>query len=557
MWLSKNIFTISHNKYNLSLRKSAMKNFSGAYEAATLDTPAFHMALAPVLPLLRPLLRLLFHVRWQMSRPFQLPVLPKWVPYIPGLRTACSVTFGQVFLALPLFVLLFAGYTRSFLSPDLDSSGHVAAYAILFAFLTANKSNSFFSLVLGIPFERLIPYHNLASLIAICLSVFHTYVAFVYGDSSGDGGGSRDRYLSEDSPYGRYGPDPDLLKFLLDGGTNASGTAIILFMLGLVATSFFGVLRRYFFECWLFTHVACAIGVIIFCLAHSVGSILLVAFWWAVDIFFRYVVMSLCCYPKKASLSLLLPDVVEVRFPKSAFFNYNAGQYAQVSFPAIAPFQFHPITISSSPHEEDVTLHIRALGGWSKKLASLAAKSRPTTILLEGPYGSVAMDLENDDRYPIVLAVGGGIGVTPCQSIARSILHQHEHGRKVEKLHFVWAVQNVGMALVLPPPPMKRNLDVLSTDVYVTRPGPIDDEEFSALSLDTPFYLFEGRPNFDSIFADLKAEAQQRGVKRVAVIGCGPHGMINQLRAACRTYSDFELKCGGVQFDLHEEMFDF
>lgn len=528
---------------------------TGAFETATLDASAFHMVLAPLLPFFRPLLRQIFYVRWQMSRPFQTPVVPKWVPFIPGLRTACSVTFGQILLTAPLFILVFAGYTQSFLNPSLDSSGNVAAYALILAFLTANKSNSFFSLVLGIPFERLIPYHNLSSLIAIVLSIFHTYVAFVHGDSSGDGGGSRDRRLSEDSEYAKFGPNTDLIKFLFDGATNISGTLIIACMIGLVVTSFFRVLREWFFEFWLLTHVICAVGVIIFCLVHSVGSIVLVAIWWAVDVFFRYIVMSLYCYPKTASLELIHPDVIEVRFPKFATFNYNAGQYIQISFPATAPFQFHPITISSAPHEEHVTLHVRALGSWSRELASLAAKNSNTQILLEGPYGSLAMDLENETRYQMILCVGGGIGVTPCQSIARSILHKHQEGRKLQKLQFVWAVRDVGMALSLPPPVMKRNSDVLSTDVYVTRPGAHDEEEL--LGLDAPFNVFEGRPNFDSMFEDLKAEAKQRNLTHVAVIGCGPKKMLNQIRAACRSSSDMEWKCGGVKFVLHEEVFDF
>ncbi|CAB9516931.1 generating NADPH oxidase heavy chain subunit [Seminavis robusta] len=541
-----------------------------SYGRSTLETPAFHVTFAPLLPVMRPILGGLFCVRSRMSQPLQIRVLPKFIPLVPGLSSLCFVTYGQVLLALPLLLLVLAGYTKSFLDPDLDQSGSIAGLALMAAFLTANKSNSVLSFVLGIPFERLIPYHNLASLAAILLSAFHTYVAFVYGDSSGDGKGSRERRLSEDSAYALFGPNPDFVKFLFDGGTNFSGTMIIVFMLVLVGTSFFSVFRRCFFEFWLFTHVASAIGVVAFCLAHSVGTVFIVGLWWAADVFFRYVIMSLCVYPKKATLELVLEDVVEVRF-KASGFKYNAGQFVQVCFPSIATFQFHPVTISSAPHEPYVTLHIRALGGWSKKLASLAATCHETTMMLEGPYGSLAMDLNNDKRYQMVLCVGGGIGVTPCQSLARHILHGYHKGRTLQKLQFVWAVQSLEMALAIPPPPVidcatvvgdsevftnaEENSEVLSTHVYVTKPEAFHDETLAGCH--TPFTLFEGRPDFDSIFRGLRREAKENGLTNVAVIVCGPKKMTHKLRACCREYSDLEVTCNGVKFDLHEELFDF
>ena len=405
----------------------------------------------------------------------------------------------------------------------------------------------------------MIPYHNLSSLVAVLLSIFHTYVAYDHGDSSGDGDSSRDRRLSEDSAYSQFGPNPDLIKFLLDGWTNMSGTVAILCMIGLVSTSFFSFFRRWFFEFWLMTHVLCAVGVIIFCVIHSVSSILLVAFWWAVDLLFRYIIMAMCIYPKTASLELIFPDVVEVKFPKSALFSYNAGQYVQVSFPSIAPLQFHPITISSAPHETEVTLHIRAVGKWSKQLAKLAEKHTHTTIMLEGPYGTLGVDLDNDDRYQMAVMVSGGIGVTPCISLTNSLLHQHEQGRRLQKLHFAWAVPGLDMALSLLPPvmaPESVDSNVLSTNVYVTRNIQEDEEQRRAPS-NASFQVHTGRPNLDVTFKELKLEASQKSLTHIAVIACGPRTMLDQVRAACRKHSDSYANFTGVKFDLHEETFDF
>ena len=37
-------------------------------------------------------------------------------------------------------------------------------------------------------------------------------------------------------------------------------------------------------------------------------------------------------------------------------------------------------------------------------------------VLLEGPYGAVGLDLDSG-RYKVLLLLGGGIGVTPMQSV--------------------------------------------------------------------------------------------------------------------------------------------
>jgi hypothetical protein len=79
----------------------------------------------------------------------------------------------------------------------------MATCAIIATFLTANKANSIFNFLFGISFERMVPIHNLASLVAVALSLFHGYAAYDYGggdsgDASG-GGNSRDRRLSSAS----------------------------------------------------------------------------------------------------------------------------------------------------------------------------------------------------------------------------------------------------------------------------------------------------------------------------------------------------------------------
>lgn len=504
-------------------------------------------------------LRPLFMLRWFLARPAKLrilgflPVIP--LPYVKHLP---YITVGQVMLTLPLAALFLVGYKYTFIDPDLIQNGYIATYPIIATFLTANKANSIFNFLFGLSFERMVPIHNLASLVAVVLSLFHGYVAYVYGggdsgDSSG-GGNSRDRRLSSDgeSQFALYGSSPQVWKFMWDGGINTSGSLIILCLVGLVALSFFRVFRKYWYELWLYSHIFLALGVIIFGFMHSIGILVGALVWWGLDLVLRYAIMTSCRSPSTAAtLTKLTEDLVEIRFRKPAGFSYRPVQFVQLSVPDIGPLQFHPITISSAPYEKDVTFHIRALGNWSRRLLELAGRQNEARVLLEGPYGSLSMDLENDQRYPVVVCVSGGIGVTPCLSVARQLWHEYNKGqRMLSKLHFVWTVRDLGMVREIAP--IEESSDpngtshsataqvygngesgdtevpsseseggegdikpVLISDVYVTQPFEEDLE-----GLDRTLNVQRGRPDLEGILKSAKTEAIKCGASRVAVVGC-------------------------------------
>ena len=49
-------------------------------------------------------------------------------------------------------------------------------------------------------------------------------------------------------------------------------------------------------------------------------------------------------------------------------FRYKAGQYVFVNIPSLSLFQWHPFSLSSSPYQDTVMVHIRVLGNWTKAL---------------------------------------------------------------------------------------------------------------------------------------------------------------------------------------------
>ncbi|KAJ1339459.1 hypothetical protein BSLG_005940 [Batrachochytrium salamandrivorans] len=119
-------------------------------------------------------------------------------------------------------------------------------------------------------------------------------------------------------------------------------------------------------------------------------------------------------------------NTMELRIEKPSF-QYMPGQYLFLNIPSISAFQWHPFTISSSPEEGFVSIHIRIVGDWTKNAAKMLGcyeqdiekRMDLPEIRIDGPYGAPAEDLYN---YKVAVLVGAGIGVTPAASLLKSYL---------------------------------------------------------------------------------------------------------------------------------------
>lgn len=571
------------------------------YRSNTLETPLLHFIIEPCLrsPIISAFFASFYSFRWHIAYPLQTRIpLPKLFLKVPIIKKLVFVTIGELFLILPFVLGTLVGVYSAFVQPSVEGSGAIAGIPIAAAFLTASRSNSVFGFLTGIPFERMLFYHILAGMLSVVLGAFHLYVAFVHPDSdSGDGifglGGSRDRELeSSDSQFAINGLNPDFMKFSFDGDTNTSGTVLLLLLIGIFLTS---MPRRFFFQLFYYLHVCLAIVVVVFSAKHEVGLVVVVAGWWVVDIFTRLIIMAGCRYPKKANMRNLPADVIELSFPKPSSFDYNAGQYIFIIIPKLSLFEAHPFSISSSPHMDMVTVHIRVLGNWTRSLRKIVDSHDEIDILMEGPYGSIAVDIF-EGRYKMALLVSGGIGITPMQSICNTLIYQHNVLNKLwKKVWFVWTVReyevfdamndnnngNLPTAMKTSNQDMEHALDGevfparrLSNSSFtpslITELGVSSkylEETNSDTFLITDYYLSKkskdstaanndlltmGRPDIPKIFEKMKKLALEAGEKRVAVCVCGPHRLVEACQIASLIYSD----CG-VSFDFHSEKFDF
>lgn len=588
-----------------------------------LETPLWSRILEPLcLSCLQPLLRVLCAVRGFLAPPFRTPIVPRALAGYGRFASLATLTVGDLVLLTPLVVFFLRGVHYTVVAPDVKSSGTMAGYCLYMCFLTASKSNAPFSFLLGISYDRLIGLHTAAAVCAAVLSGCHASVAYRYGDS-------------EFGMAAEAASSPSVWRFLWHGQTYWSGTLLISSTMATTVLSLVTVVRRYAFQLWYHGHVLLGVLVLSTLFLHNVFSAVFVALWWGLDAFVRYGVLA-----RETTLAELRvingsrrvqdagssslhhqpwEPAVELRIATPPGFRYNPGQFVRIAVPAIHPFEFHPISISSAPHQgEALTLHVRRLGDWTDKLVRLAEERPRTPVRMEGPYGTLSVDLEDDTKYKIVLCVSGGIGVTPCQSISKELLHQHrKRGRNLKKLRFVWAVRSMQMVHDIPPllleqepkenystssPEYARMAD-RSSQHFSTRemtssgsfrhnldrsarsfrsegdnmdgsrkglsgrrrPAVVQadiyctrsEQDTEANSQGLPYNVHEGRPDLDRIFQDMKSAARSLGETNIAVIGCGPPSLMASLQEACRKHSAsvVSIHKGGVFFDLHKERF--
>ncbi|GJX01231.1 respiratory burst oxidase homolog protein E [Tanacetum coccineum] len=188
------------------------------------------------------------------------------------------------------------------------------------------------------------------------------------------------------------------------------------------------------------------------------GSFLFLVHNWTQKTTWMYISIPLLIYVAERSLrtgrsehysakiikvSILPGDVFSIIMSKPNGFKYRSGQYIFLQCPSISPFEWHPFSITSSPGDDYLSVHIRTVGDWTQELKQVLTDdngSRCTIgrakfrnlgevdskglprLLLDGPYGAPAQDYRN---YDVLLLVGLGIGATPFISILRDLLNNN------------------------------------------------------------------------------------------------------------------------------------
>jgi predicted ferric reductase len=74
-------------------------------------------------------------------------------------------------------------------------------------------------------------------------------------------------------------------------------------------------------------------------------------------------------------------------------------------------WESHPFSLSAAPHDDRLRITVKAVGGYTNRLASVPAGTR---VIADGPFGQFTADRRANGK---VALVAGGIGVTPVRAL--------------------------------------------------------------------------------------------------------------------------------------------
>ncbi|KAI0633270.1 ferric reductase NAD binding domain-containing protein [Trametes polyzona] len=330
---------------------------------------------------------------------------------------------------------------------------------------------------------------------------------------------------------------------------------------------------------------------------------------WALDRFLRlfrivfynnYFSASAQCPPSgmDATIELLSPQFVRLRFSRPPQLKWTPGQAAFLSIPSIStlPFEAHPFTIASvdsryrlrskssakngaNPNAmadwEELEFLINVRDGFTKRLAKAAEKGEKVKAFMDGPYG-FSPNLENDDT---VVLVAGGSGISLLLSTFLGLVSDVQNGRSCcSRVVLIWSIRDckqldwvskaMGDALQYAP----DHLDV-SVRIFVTGRARIpepslqfqgDDTSYSGsvattLDGDRPLQSFaavqimQGRPELAKL---LGQEVSAVAGGRISVTVCGSQEIAKACRNALRVPFSSSLY-EGPSVILHVESFGY
>lgn len=402
--------------------------------------------------------------------------------------------------------------------------------------------NNLFTTIGRVPSSILLMYHRWAGLATVFHATFH------FADVS--------------SPW----LTTDALKYVMESRRNQVGIMAWCALCIITFTSV-NIMRRKLFEIFYYTHfvfIAFAIGAIMHA-SHGLEFILPGFILWGIDrvIRFRYNFRRIGI----KEVTLYDGDVTKLKI-----YGVAAQQPAMVAWIQIRGVSFldwHPFTVSSTTSENEVTVGLRGLGGFTRKVQRAVKnhhnEGRESQALknfrlrVDGPYGVGRM---RGAIYPLTVLVAGGIGITPGIGIASYIMQQaevagtdmvgcHVHLAWIvkERTHMEWFADELKFITAKAAMPCVHV--TFDMTVYVT--GKVEFGENSPASKneqDDPLGpIVLGRPEMSELFQSLRRK--HAGLDAMASV-CGPRSLVTAVRTAAVGASNPD----GI-FYVDEESFEF
>jgi dual oxidase len=408
-----------------------------------------------------------------------------------------------------------------------------------------------------IPFDNAFDFHIISAFTGFLFSSVHILGHFVnFFSIATEPSGSLACLFTEVNWVTDYLPSFYWWLFHTPTGISGYVATLVLLALGIFSFSYF---RRNFFTPFIISHQVFAFMFYCLMLMHGWAQLVQVPIFhtYLIGPLFLYVVDKLISVArlgntlKVLKVEWLPSDVLHLRFARPPNFNYKAGQYLQLASHGISASLFHPFTITSAPHEPWLSLHIRAVGPWTRKLRQIynPNATKYPDVLVTGPYGSEA---DTWSTCSHVIMVGAGIGVTPFASILKDFVFRSKNDKtfKTKKLfffwvcktqkHFEWLVDIIREAELedvkgrlevhIFVTELQQKFDLRTVMLYICEKQFYkvhNTSLFTGLQAATHF----GRPNFVDLFTQIQSGTPK--ADKMVVFSCVPANMLKNVEKAC------------------------
>ncbi|XP_034946208.1 dual oxidase isoform X2 [Chelonus insularis] len=480
-------------------------------------------------------------------------------------------------VTIALFVERFIHY--SFMTEHTDlrhimgvgiaiTRGSAAALSFCYSLLLLTMSRNLltklkeFSIQQYIPLDSHIQFHKIAACTALFFSVLHTVGHIVNFYHVSTQPISHLRCLTSEMSF-PSDARPTISFWLFQTITGVTGILLVIVMT-IIFVFAHPTIRQKAYKFFWSTH-SLYILLYALCLIHGLARLTGAPRFWiffvgpgiiyaldkVVSLRTKYMALDII------ETELLPSDVIKIKFYRPPNLKYLSGQWVRLACTVFGSNEFHSFTLTSAPHENFLSCHIKAQGPWTWKLRSYFdpcnynPEDEHPKIRIEGPFGGGNQDWY---KFEVAVMVGGGIGVTPYASMLNDLVFgtstNRYSGVACKKVYFLWICPShkhfEWFIDVLRDVERKDVTDVLEIHIFIT-------QFFHKFDLRTTMlYICENhfqRLSKKSIFTGLKAinhfgrpdmtsflkfvQKKHSYVSKIGVFSCGPRPLTKSVMSAC------------------------
>lgn len=479
-------------------------------------------------------------------------------------------------ITIALFVERFIHY--SFMTEHTDlrhimgvgiaiTRGSAASLSFCYSILLLTMSRNLLTKLKEFPIQQYIPldahiqFHKIAACTALFFSLLHTVGHIVnFYHVSTQSSENLKCLTSEVSFPSDY--KPGITFWLFQTITGATGVLLFIIM-SIIFVFAHPTIRKNAYKFFWSTH-SLYILLYALCLIHGLARLTGAPRFWlffigpgivfALD---KIVSLRTKYIPLDVIETELLPsDVIKIKFYRPPNLKYLSGQWVRLACTTFKTSEFHSFTLTSAPHENFLSCHIKAQGPWTWKLrnyfdpCNYNPEEQPK-IMLEGPFGGGNQDWY---KFEVAVMVGGGIGVTPYASILNDLVFgtstNRYSGVSCKKVYFLWICPShkhfEWFIDVLRDVEKKDVTNVLEIHIFITQFFHkfdlrttmlyICENHFQRLAKTSMFTGLKavnhfGRPDMTSFLKFVQKKHSY--VSKIGVFSCGPRPLTKSVMTAC------------------------